>query len=92
MKDVTTSNPDAQPTVYIETMGCQMNVLDNELVLGRLRASNLPQVPAANRPAVINARIASVNAVCIGTETATSAASDRVRKAASPTLVISSMR
>ncbi len=25
-------------TVYLETMGCQMNVLDSELVLGRLRA------------------------------------------------------
>ena len=25
-------------TVYIETMGCQMNVLDSELVLGQLRA------------------------------------------------------
>ena len=25
-------------TVYLETMGCQMNVLDSELVLGQLRA------------------------------------------------------
>ncbi len=25
-------------TVYLETMGCQMNVLDSELVMGRLRA------------------------------------------------------
>jgi len=28
----------SRKTVYIETMGCQMNVLDSELVLGRLRA------------------------------------------------------
>ncbi len=27
-----------QKTVYLETMGCQMNVLDSELVLGQLRA------------------------------------------------------
>jgi tRNA-2-methylthio-N6-dimethylallyladenosine synthase len=26
-------------TVYLETMGCQMNVLDSELVMGQLRAS-----------------------------------------------------
>jgi len=26
-------------TVYLETIGCQMNVLDSELVMGRLRAS-----------------------------------------------------
>ena len=26
-------------TVFLETMGCQMNVLDSELVLGRLRAA-----------------------------------------------------
>ncbi len=28
----------SRKTVYLETMGCQMNVLDSELVLGRLRA------------------------------------------------------
>ena len=27
----------AHKTVYLETMGCQMNVLDSELVLGLLR-------------------------------------------------------
>ena len=27
-----------RPTIYLETMGCQMNVLDSELVLGQLRA------------------------------------------------------
>jgi len=29
---------DSGKTVYLETMGCQMNVLDSELVLGQLRA------------------------------------------------------
>ena len=29
---------DSLKTVYLETMGCQMNVLDSELVLGQLRA------------------------------------------------------
>lgn len=29
--------PNNQKTVYLETMGCQMNVLDSELVLGQLR-------------------------------------------------------
>jgi tRNA-2-methylthio-N6-dimethylallyladenosine synthase len=38
--DLMDSRVDAQPTVYIETMGCQMNVLDSELVLGQLRARN----------------------------------------------------
>src|SRR3954466_10849522 len=27
-----------QPKLYLETFGCQMNVLDSELVLGQLRA------------------------------------------------------
>jgi len=31
-------SPMPQKTVYLETMGCQMNVLDSELVLGQLRA------------------------------------------------------
>src|SRR3954452_25255528 len=33
--------PDASPRrkkLYIETVGCQMNVLDSELVVGRLRS------------------------------------------------------
>jgi tRNA-2-methylthio-N6-dimethylallyladenosine synthase len=34
----------AQPTIYLETMGCQMNVLDSELVLGRLRADGFVSI------------------------------------------------
>ena len=33
-----------QKSVYIETLGCQMNVLDTELVLGQLQAHNYRQV------------------------------------------------
>jgi len=35
---------DAMPTVYIETYGCQMNVSDSELMLGRLSAAGYAQV------------------------------------------------
>jgi tRNA-2-methylthio-N6-dimethylallyladenosine synthase len=34
----------AQPTVYIETYGCQMNVSDSELMLGRLAAAGYTPV------------------------------------------------
>jgi len=34
----------ARPTVYIETYGCQMNVSDSELMLGRLAASGYDAV------------------------------------------------
>ncbi len=34
------------PTVYLETFGCQMNVLDSELVLGELRAAGYTPVDA----------------------------------------------
>ncbi|MEM1099198.1 MAG: hypothetical protein AAGH92_10465, partial [Planctomycetota bacterium] len=30
--------PAATPTVYLETFGCQMNVLDSQLVTGQLKA------------------------------------------------------
>ncbi len=30
--------------LYLETFGCQMNVLDSELVLGQLRAQGYQQV------------------------------------------------
>ena len=33
------SKPDSQPTVYVETYGCQMNVSDSELMLGKLAAA-----------------------------------------------------
>ena len=33
-----------RPTVYIETYGCQMNVSDTELMLGKLTASGYESV------------------------------------------------
>ena len=35
---------DPRPTVYIETYGCQMNVSDTELMLGKLTASGYDPV------------------------------------------------
>ena len=32
------SNPSPKKKLYIETVGCQMNVLDSELVVGKLRS------------------------------------------------------
>lgn len=40
-------------TVYIETYGCQMNVSDSELILGRLSASGYDQVDAPEAADVI---------------------------------------
>ena len=37
-------NTDIRPTVYIETYGCQMNVSDSELMLGKLTASGYEAV------------------------------------------------
>ena len=34
----------AQPTVYIETYGCQMNVSDSELMLGKMAAAGYQPV------------------------------------------------
>ena len=36
--------PETRPTVYIETYGCQMNVSDSELMLGRLTDSGYQAV------------------------------------------------
>src|SRR5688500_14114544 len=36
--------PTARPTVYVETYGCQMNVSDSELMLGRLAAGGYDPV------------------------------------------------
>ena len=36
--------PDPRPKVYIETYGCQMNVSDTELMLGKLTASGYESV------------------------------------------------
>jgi len=49
--------PDKPKTVYLETMGCQMNVLDSELVMGQLRA----------RSYVPTDRIADADVVLINT-------------------------
>ncbi|MEP6906063.1 MAG: tRNA (N6-isopentenyl adenosine(37)-C2)-methylthiotransferase MiaB [Gemmatimonadales bacterium] len=45
--------PDSRPTVYIETYGCQMNVSDSELILGKLAASGYRQVDAPDGADVI---------------------------------------
>ena len=44
---------DTRPTVYIETYGCQMNVSDSELMLGKLAASGYDQVEAPEAADVI---------------------------------------
>src|SRR5689334_6896946 len=48
--------PSAKPAVYIETYGCQMNVLDSELVAGSLRAQgySLTAEPAAAGVVLLN--------------------------------------
>ncbi|MDP9176613.1 MAG: tRNA (N6-isopentenyl adenosine(37)-C2)-methylthiotransferase MiaB [Gemmatimonadota bacterium] len=45
--------PTAESTVYIETYGCQMNVSDSELMLGKLAASGYRQVEAPETADVI---------------------------------------
>ena len=42
-----------RPKLYMETFGCQMNVLDSELVLSQLRAQGYEQVDSRNRADVI---------------------------------------
>lgn len=44
---------DAPPTVYVETYGCQMNVSDSELMLGKLAASGYLPVDAPDGADVI---------------------------------------
>ena len=43
----------ARPTVYIETYGCQMNVSDSELMLGKLASAGYDQVEAPESADVI---------------------------------------
>src|SRR5687767_11117049 len=45
--------PTAESTVYIETYGCQMNVSDSELMLGKLAASGYQQVEVPEAADVI---------------------------------------
>jgi len=47
-------------TVYLETMGCQMNVLDSELVMGRLRALGYDAVSDMARADVVLLNTCSV--------------------------------
>ncbi len=47
-------------TVYIETMGCQMNVLDSELVLGQLRARDYRVVDRIEDASVVLINTCSV--------------------------------
>src|SRR3954466_14198979 len=42
-----------QPKLYLETFGCQMNVLDSELVLGQLRAQGYESVEEPEQADVI---------------------------------------
>src|SRR5688572_9708835 len=42
-----------RPTVYIETYGCQMNVSDTELMLGKLTESGYEEVPQPDNADVI---------------------------------------
>src|SRR6266542_5683886 len=44
---------DTESTVYVETYGCQMNVSDSELMLGKLAASGYRQVDQPNAADVI---------------------------------------
>ena len=43
----------SEPTVYVETYGCQMNVSDSELMLGKLAASGYRQVDVPDGADVI---------------------------------------
>ena len=47
-------------TLYIETMGCQMNVLDSELVVGQLRAKGYELTPDMGRADVVLLNTCSV--------------------------------
>ena len=45
--------PDSRPTVYVETYGCQMNVADSELILGKLAAHGYESVDGPDGADVI---------------------------------------
>ena len=44
---------DTRPTVYVETYGCQMNVSDSELMLGKLAAHGYAEVATPDAADVI---------------------------------------
>src|ERR1700710_1502695 len=75
------------PKLYLETFGCQMNVLDSELVLGQLRAQGYETVEDSDAADVILYNTCSVR------EHAEQKVWSRLgelrpRKAAEPSLVI----
>ena len=45
--------PSPRPTVYVETYGCQMNVSDTELMLGKLAESGYDEVAEPDNADVI---------------------------------------
>lgn len=47
------TDPTQRPTVYVETYGCQMNVSDSELMLGKLAATGYQPVDAPDGADVI---------------------------------------
>lgn len=49
-----------RPTIYLETMGCQMNVLDSELVFGSLRATGYEPTGDLHRADVVIINTCSV--------------------------------
>ncbi len=52
--------PEKPKTLYLETMGCQMNMLDSELVLGQLRAVGYEPTPDMTRADVVLINTCSV--------------------------------
>ncbi len=54
------TNAASGQTVYLETFGCQMNVLDSELVLGELRAAGYTPVDAADEADLVLINTCSV--------------------------------
>ena len=54
------TNATAGQTVYLETFGCQMNVLDSELVLGELRAAGYTPIDAPDNADLVLINTCSV--------------------------------
>src|SRR3954465_3235905 len=76
-----------RPKLYLETFGCQMNVLDSELVLGQLRAQGYESVEDPDRADVVLYNTCSVREHG-GQKVWSRLGELRQRKAAEPGLVI----